>query len=59
MATSGLAIVDLNGDGRKDVVAIGASTGNAKRFGLFALAAVIREAPTQGVRNLRVELSAM
>ena len=32
MAASGVAIVDLNGDGRKDVVAIGASTGNVKWY---------------------------
>jgi len=32
MATSGLAIADVNGDGRKDVVAIGSSSGNVKWY---------------------------
>ncbi|MGO8791090.1 MAG: FG-GAP-like repeat-containing protein [Terriglobia bacterium] len=32
MATSGLAIADVNGDGRKDIVAIGSSTGNVKWY---------------------------
>jgi hypothetical protein len=32
MATSGVVIADLNGDARKDVVAIGASTGNVKWY---------------------------
>ena len=32
MATSGLAIADINGDGRKDIVAIGSSTGNVKWY---------------------------
>jgi hypothetical protein len=32
MAASGLAIADLDGDGRKDIVAIGASTGNVKWY---------------------------
>ena len=32
MAASGMAIADLNGDGRKDVVAIGSSTGNVKWY---------------------------
>lgn len=32
MAASGLAIADVNGDGRKDIVAIGASTGNVKWY---------------------------
>jgi hypothetical protein len=32
MAASGVAIADINGDGRKDVVAIGASTGNVKWY---------------------------
>ena len=32
MATSGLAIADINGDGRLDVVAIGSSTGNVKLY---------------------------
>ena len=32
MAASGLAIADINGDGRPDVVAIGSSTGNVKWY---------------------------
>jgi len=32
MATSGLAIADVNGDSRKDVVSIGSSTGNVKWY---------------------------
>jgi hypothetical protein len=32
MAASGVVIADLNGDGRKDVVAIGSSTGNVKWY---------------------------
>jgi len=32
MAASGCAIVDINGDGRPDVVAIGASSGNVKWY---------------------------
>ncbi len=32
MATSGVAIADVNGDGRPDIVAIGASTGNVKWY---------------------------
>ena len=32
MAASGVVIADINGDGRKDVVAIGASTGNVKWY---------------------------
>jgi len=32
MATSCVALVDLNGDGRQDVVAIGSSTGNVKWY---------------------------
>ena len=32
MAASGVAIADINGDGRPDVVAIGASTGNVKWY---------------------------
>ena len=32
MAASGMAIADVNGDGRKDVVAIGSSTGNVKWY---------------------------
>jgi hypothetical protein len=32
MAASGVAIADVNGDGRKDVVAIGSSTGNVKWY---------------------------
>ena len=32
MATSGLAIADVNGDGRLDIVAIGSSTGNVKWY---------------------------
>ncbi|MGO8816840.1 MAG: FG-GAP repeat domain-containing protein [Terriglobia bacterium] len=32
MATSGLAIADINGDGRQDIVAIGSSTGNVKWY---------------------------
>ena len=32
MAASGVAIADINGDGRRDVVAIGASTGNVKWY---------------------------
>jgi hypothetical protein len=32
MATSGVVIADLNGDGRPDVVALGSSTGNVKWY---------------------------
>ena len=32
MAASGLTIADVNGDGRKDIVAIGSSTGNVKWY---------------------------
>jgi len=32
MAASGVVIADINGDGRRDVVAIGASTGNVKWY---------------------------
>jgi hypothetical protein len=32
MAASGLVVADLNSDGRPDVVAIGASTGNVKWY---------------------------
>jgi hypothetical protein len=32
MATSGVAIADINGDGRPDVVVIGSSTGNVKWY---------------------------
>jgi hypothetical protein len=32
MAASGMAIADVDGDGRKDIVAIGASTGNVKWY---------------------------
>jgi hypothetical protein len=32
MAASGVAIADINGDGRKDIVAIGSSTGNVKWY---------------------------
>ena len=32
MAASGVAIADMNGDGRPDVVAIGSSTGNVKWY---------------------------
>ncbi len=32
MAASGVVIADINGDGRKDVVAIGSSTGNVKLY---------------------------
>jgi hypothetical protein len=32
MAASGMAIADISGDGRKDVVAIGSSTGNVKWY---------------------------
>jgi len=32
MAASGVVIVDINGDGRPDVVAIGASTGNVRWY---------------------------
>ncbi len=32
MAASGVAIADVNGNGRKDVVAIGSSTGNVKWY---------------------------
>lgn len=32
MAASSVVIADLNDDGRKDVVAIGASTGNVKWY---------------------------
>jgi len=32
MAASGVVIADINGDGRPDVVAIGASTGNVRWY---------------------------
>lgn len=32
MAASGIALEDINGDGRQDIVAIGASTGNVKWY---------------------------
>jgi Aldos-2-ulose dehydratase, beta-propeller domain len=35
MAASGVAIVDINGDGRPDIVTVGASTGNVKWYENF------------------------
>jgi hypothetical protein len=32
MAASGCVLADMNGDGRLDIVAIGASTGNVKWY---------------------------